>query len=81
MNELTPHRRPETFDDGVIVARSGSSDRLENAVSFAQRSKVIGHVLCEFNRWKQHLLVEVIVGARRKPPQVSSIRGSFEVVC
>ena len=35
--------------------------------------------LTRFNRWKQHLLVAVIVGARRMPPLVSSIQEPFSV--
>ena len=35
--------------------------------------------LSGFNRWKQHLLVAVIVGARRMPPLVSSIQEPFSV--
>jgi transposase InsO family protein len=38
-------------------------------------------VQTRFNRWKQHLLVEVIVNARRRLPLVSSIQGSFVVAC
>lgn len=38
-------------------------------------------VLTRFNRWKQHLLVEVIVSALREPPLASSIQESFGVAC
>ena len=56
MHELALHRRPQTLGDGVIVARSRASDRLENAVDVAERSKIVGHVLTAAVVMKDHLV-------------------------
>ena len=73
---------------GLLVTSPGSNTTVW--VHFLGRRLVVAHggvpatvapVLTRFNRRKQHLLVGLIVGARRKPPLASSIRGSFEVSC
>ena len=65
----------------IIKRIADSSDRGRDTQLLETLGVGKGDVLTRFNRRKQHLLVGLIVGARRRPPLVSSIRGSFEVSC
>jgi hypothetical protein len=56
VDELAFHRRPETLSDGVIVARSRSSNGLSNTVVITELAKVTRRVLADAIVMKDHPL-------------------------
>jgi len=71
----------EALGQRIIVAVALGPDRRDDLRLTESLGVTNAEVLTRFNRWKQHLLVEVIVSALREPPLASSIQESFGVAC
>ena len=69
----------EALHSGVVARGSNSTHGPNESMVLENTYEGFGPELTRFNRWKQHLLVAVIVGARRMPPLVSSIQEPFSV--
>ena len=75
---------PEWIDD-ISVLLSGQVGAFNFTNEYLEKVGAVRELTpgltTRFNRWKQHLLVEVIVSALREPPLASSIQESFGVAC
>ena len=79
MDELGLVEAVERLGERIIVTvalRANGRDDLRLAETLGVAN---AEVLTEFNRWKQHLLIQLIVDARQVPRLVSSNQESFEV--
>ena len=75
---ITDHLRTELCLDALnaAVGTRGGKRNVAGVIFHSDHGTQPG-----FKGSSQHCLVTPIVGARRGPPQVSSIRGSFAVAC
>ena len=81
MDEFGLVETVEALGQRVVVTVALGSDRRNDLLLAESLGVANTEVLTRFNRWKQHLLVEVIVSALREPPLASSIQESFGVAC
>ena len=81
VEQLVLHARPEGLHHRVVERVTHRVERRHEARVADPLGEGPGGELTRFNRWKQHLLVEVLVDARPRPLLVSSNRGSCEVAC